>query len=120
MLGNLRSAWRAVAAGKERLEANQISVEVNEERFDKERAKFEAGVSTFRIVLEAQEDLDEARLRHLDARFDSIRAVVQLTRLDGSILERNGFVWEDLDRLNESPTHVDLKNTPVSSQEVAN
>ena len=69
MLGNLRSAWRAVAAGKERLEANQISVEVNEERFDKESAKFEAGVSTFRVVLEAQEDMDEARLRHLDARF---------------------------------------------------
>jgi outer membrane protein len=119
MLGNLRSAWRAVAAGKERLEANQISVDVNEERFDKERAKFEAGVSTFRVVLEAKEDLDEARLRHLDARFDSIRAVVQLTRLDGSILERNGFVWQDLDRLNESPTPMDFTKTKDASEEVA-
>ncbi len=120
MLGNLRSAWRAVAAGKERLEANQISVDVNEERFDKEHAKFEAGVSTFRIVLEAQEDLDESRLRHLDARFDSIRAVVQLTRLDGSILERNGFVWQDLDRLNTVPTRVDITTSPESSEEVPN
>ena len=82
-------------------------------------AKFEAGVSTFRVVLEAQEDLDEARLRHLDARFDSIRAVVQLTRLDGSILERNGFVWQDLDRLNESPTPMDFTKTKDASEEVA-
>ena len=120
MLRSLRSAWRAVAAGKERLEANQFSVEVNEERFDKERAQLEAGISTFRVVLEAQEDLDEARLRHLDARIDSIRAVVQLTRLDGTILERNGFIWQDLDRLTETPARVDLTTTTESSKEVPN
>ncbi len=97
LLLNLREAWRAVVAGKERTATTRASLVLNEESFVRERARYDAGASTFRNVLEAQRDFDEAKIRHLDAMVDLIRATIRLSRLDGTILERHGFTWEEVD-----------------------
>jgi len=54
-------------------------------------------------VLEAQRDLDQAKRNNLVAIIDSMRALVRMSRVDGTILARNGYSWEQLDRLAEPP-----------------
>lgn len=98
-----RSAWRAVQSGTQRVEVTQAAIALNEQSFEQERARYGAGLSAYRQVLEAQRDLDKARRSHLQALIDQRRAVVQLARVDGSILERNGFTWAEADALLAAP-----------------
>ncbi len=95
LLREVRTAWRDVSAGIERQRAAQIAVRLNAELFEQERERFLNGLSAFRDVLEAQSDLDSARLRYLNATEDLINADVTLARLDGRLLDRHGFSWED-------------------------
>ena len=98
-----RSAWRAVQAGTQRVEVTQTAIALNEESFEQERARYGAGLTAYRQVLEAQRDLDKARRSHLQALIDQRRATVQLARVDGTILERNGYTWADADALLSPP-----------------
>ena len=99
-----RSAWRAVQAGTQRVEVTQTAIALNEESFEQERARYGAGLTAYRQVLEAQRDLDKARRSHLQALIDQRRATVQLARVDGTILDRNGYTWADADALLSPPT----------------
>jgi biotin carboxylase len=85
------------------VEVTQAAIALNEQSFEQERARYGAGLSAYRQVLEAQRDLDKARRSHLQALIDQRRAVVQLARVDGSILERNGFTWAEADALLAAP-----------------
>lgn len=98
----LRSAWRDVQASKQRVRSNIMSMQLNEESYQRERVRYENGLATIRSVLESQRDLDEARLRYIEAAFDLLRAVIRLERLDGTLLERHGFEWEEIDELGRS------------------
>lgn len=102
LLLRLREAWRAVVAGKERTATTRASLVLNEESFVRERARYDAGASSFRNVLEAQRDFDEAKIRHLDAMSDLIESTVSLSRLDGTILIRHGFEWNEIDAATQS------------------
>ncbi|MGF1450060.1 MAG: TolC family protein [Opitutales bacterium] len=95
LLREVRTAWRDVSAGIERQRAAQVAVRLNAQLFEQERERFLNGLSAFRDVLEAQSDLDNARLRYLDATEQLINADVTLARLDGRLLDRHGFSWED-------------------------
>ena len=55
------------------------------------------------IQREAQRDFDQARSRHLSAVIDTLRATVRLSRVDGTILARNGFSWQSMEGLSEAP-----------------
>lgn len=103
LLLSLREAWRNVSTGKQRTVTTSASLELNEESFQLERARYEAGAATFRDVLESQRDLDNARIRHLEASFELIRADVRLARLVGTILPRNGFAWQEVDNVTARP-----------------
>ena len=98
-----RNSWRAVDTGVKQLEVTQRGVELNQEAFEQERARYGAGLVSYRGVLEAQRDFDQARRQNLSAVIESLRAAIRLSRVDGSILERNGFTWETVDALAESP-----------------
>jgi len=102
-----RTSWRAVRAGIKRVEVTRKSLELNEETFEQERARYGSGIVAYRRVLEAQRDLDDARGNYLSAVIETIRAEVRLSRVDGSILERNGYAWEELDALAEAPGLTD-------------
>ena len=63
----------------------------NEERtrqYDLERARFDAGLSTSRNVLQTQADLETARVAELQARINLQNSISALHRLEGNALER--------------------------------
>lgn len=103
LLRRLRLAWRSIASGRERLATTRASLRLNEESFEQERARYDAGLSNFRNVLEAQSDFDDAKLRYLLALYDLRQAVVLLARLDGRLLARHGFTWDEMDDQTQTP-----------------
>ncbi|MFU8847983.1 MAG: TolC family protein [Opitutales bacterium] len=106
-----RNVWRATRTGLQRIEVTRKALRLNEQSFEQERARYGSGLVAYRQVLEAQRDYDRARSNYLAAIIDTTRASVRLSRVDGTILERNGFSWEILDELSTSAP--DLKNHPI-------
>lgn len=92
-----RNAWRSVNTGVKRIEVSRKVLELNEEAFEQERARFGAGLVAYRSVLEAQRDFDRARSNYLLALVETIYASVRLSRVDGTILNRNGLTWENVE-----------------------
>ncbi|MGJ3244045.1 MAG: TolC family protein [Opitutales bacterium] len=90
-----RSVWRDATLSRQRLEAARRTLALQEAAFAQERSRYDNGLATFREVLEAERDLDAARVSELNARFAVIEAAVGLTGLDGSILQRHGFTWNE-------------------------
>ncbi len=91
-----RNAYRSLKTAEARMEVTELTVSLNEEQFDQEKRRHEAGGSTFRNVLEAQEDLDEARMQRLEALRNANQALALIQSLDGSLLDRHGFTWEEI------------------------
>ena len=96
LLAEVRSAWRAVKIAQERLSSTGASLALQEATFAQELARRDNGLATTREVLEAQSDLDAARLTDLQARVDLVQAFVSLARLDGSLLDRYALSWDQL------------------------
>jgi outer membrane protein TolC len=94
-----RSGWRAVQAGLRRIEVTRKALELNREAFEQQRARYSSGVVAYRTVLEAQRDFDAARRNQLSALIETLQAQVELSRIDATILPRNGFDWEQVDQL---------------------
>ncbi|MEC7274393.1 MAG: TolC family protein [Verrucomicrobiota bacterium] len=88
-----RSAWRSVATGLKRIEVTRSAMEINEQAFLQERARYGSGLVAYRSVLEAQRDFDLAKSKYLKSFIETLRAVVRLGRVDGTLLSRNGFSW---------------------------
>lgn len=99
-----RSVWWAVQAGLRRIEVTRKALELNREAFKQQRARYSSGVVAYRTVLEAQRDFDAARRNQLSALIETLQAQVELSRIDSTILQRNGFSWEEVDRLSIPPT----------------
>jgi len=102
-----RNAWRAARTGLKRIEVTSQALRLNEEAFEQERARYGSGLVAYRQVLEAQRDFDQARSNYLAAIIDTTRASVRLSRVDGTILERNGFTWEVLDPLSRATPQLE-------------
>ena len=89
-----RAAWRAVESGRAQIVVAGKALELSEATFEQEYARYQSGAVPYRNVLEAQRELDAARDRKLRVRANSFRALVRLSRIDGSILERHGYTWD--------------------------
>lgn len=76
------------------LAIKELSTKLSEEEFNLEKKKFDAGLSTGRRVLEAQQRKEEAKLNELRARTDLLNAYADLRELDGSSLARYGINFE--------------------------
>jgi outer membrane protein len=85
---NVRSAIRLVDTSAEALRITRLSTRLSEEQYELEKARFDAGLSTFREVQEAQEDLDNARVQELQAEVSLAVARAELARLEGTSLDR--------------------------------
>ena len=88
ILVDIRSAIRTVETNVEALRITRLSTALSEQQFELEKARFDAGLSTFRRVQESQEDLDTARVREVQAEVSLAIARAELARLEGSSLER--------------------------------
>ena len=85
---NVRAAIRLVETSVEALRITRLSTRLTEQQYELEKARFDAGLSTFREVQEAQEDLDNARVQELQAEVSLAVARAELARLEGTSLER--------------------------------
>ena len=108
-----RAAWRSASAGFKRIEVTRASVLLNEEAFEQERARYGSGLVPYRSLLEAQRDYDLAKSNYLQSIIETIRAIVRLSRIDGTLLARNGLDWNAVEPYTKLSTPaVDLNSVP--------
>ncbi|MDP2138648.1 MAG: TolC family protein [Candidatus Didemnitutus sp.] len=86
----VRSAVRAVETNAESVQISSLARELSEKQYELEKARFDAGLSTSRRVLEAQNDLETARVNELSARVALRNSYSALHRIEGSSLQRYG------------------------------
>ena len=106
-----RNAWRSASAGFKRIEVTRASVLLNEEAFEQERARYGSGLVPYRSLLEAQRDYDRAKSNYLQSIIETLRAKVRLSRVDGTLLARNGLDWDAV----EPYTHLTAPTVDLDS-----
>ena len=85
---DIRSAYVEVQRCLAQREATAASRRLQEEKLRAEAEKYRIGKSTALLVAQAQRDLAQAQLDEVQAAADCRNALVQLYRLDGSLLLR--------------------------------
>jgi outer membrane protein len=90
LLLQVRSAVRGVDSNIEGVQIAAQATALSAKQYDLQKARFDAGLSTSRLVLQAQDDLETARFNELSAKVSLWRAVAELHRLEGSSLQRFG------------------------------
>ena len=88
---DVRATWRDLEAVRQSIEAARLTVSLQEATFEREKSKYEEGLLQFRDVLEAQNQLDQARIRLLQAKQDRVAAEIEMARLTGSLPARHGL-----------------------------
>ncbi|MBW8782127.1 MAG: TolC family protein [Verrucomicrobia bacterium] len=88
ILVQVRAAVLAVATNRESVSISALATRLSEKQFESEKARYEAGLSTFRFVQQSQADLDTARVNELQARVNLRLSLADLARLETSSLER--------------------------------
>ncbi len=85
-----RNALQSYQSALSKLSAARKSRESAEAVYASELRKFHNGASTTFLVLQRQLQLDEARLRELQAQTQLNQSIVEIERVDGTILTSNG------------------------------
>lgn len=88
LLVQVRAAVRAVETNQQSVEINRKATELATRQYELELARFKAGLSTSRQVLQIQDDLEATRSNELLARVNLRIAIADLRRLEASSLER--------------------------------
>lgn len=88
LLVQVRAAVRAVEANIVSVDIAAKATELSAKQYELQKARFDAGLSTSRLVLQAQDDLESARLNELTTKVALRAAVAELHRLEGSSLRR--------------------------------
>jgi outer membrane protein len=89
---DVESARIEVDRTREQLAATATTRRFQEEKLRAETAKFNVGRSAALLVAQAQRDLVSSQVAEVDAVVAHLKALVNLFRLDGSLLERRGLV----------------------------
>ncbi len=84
----VRAAVRAVETNFESVKISAQARELSTKQYELEKARFDAGLSTSRRVLEAQNDLEAARINELQAKVSLRTSLTALHRIEGSSLQR--------------------------------
>ncbi len=87
LLVNVRAAVRAVEANVEGVAAAQETVRADQKQYELEKAKFDAGLDTSYDVLQAQDQLETARVSELQSEVSLRVALAELHMLEGSSLD---------------------------------
>ncbi|MFA6287406.1 MAG: TolC family protein [Opitutaceae bacterium] len=95
ILVQVRTAVRAFETNRESVKISSLSTRLSVKQFEFEKARYDAGLSTFRFVQDFQSDLDTARVNELQARVNLRLSLADLARLEGSSLERYKIKLED-------------------------
>ncbi|MDI1334879.1 MAG: TolC family protein [Lacunisphaera sp.] len=84
----VRSAVRSVETNLESVKIATLASGLSQKQYELEKARFDAGLSTSRRVLEAQNDLETNRVNELSAKVTLHSAIAALHRIEGSSLQR--------------------------------
>ena len=84
----VRGAVRAVETNLVSIAIAAKATELSARQYDLQKARFDNGLSTSRLVLQAQDDLETARFNELSAKATLRAAIAELHRLEGSSIER--------------------------------
>ncbi|MBI2510942.1 MAG: TolC family protein [Opitutae bacterium] len=90
----VRAAVRAVETNAESVKISAQARELSEKQYELEQARFTAGLSTSRRVLEAQNDLETAKVNELQSKVALRNSYTALYRLEGSALTRYGIALQ--------------------------
>lgn len=91
VLVNVRNGVRNVETGFESAKLAAQSAQLSGKQYEFENARFRSGLSTSRRVLEAQVDLETARVALVQAKLNLQIALASLRRVEGSGLEYYGI-----------------------------
>lgn len=91
-----RNALQTFQSAQSRLHAARIAREASELVYASEERKYKNGASTTFLVLQRQVELLQNRGRELQAQTDLNRAVVEIQRVEGTILTDNGVKVQKL------------------------
>ncbi|HTO02546.1 MAG TPA: TolC family protein [Opitutus sp.] len=88
LLVQVRSAVRAVDTNRQSVEINRKATDLATRQYELELARFKAGLSTSRQVLEVQDDLETARVNQLLAQVNLRIALANLHQVESSSLQK--------------------------------
>ncbi len=88
---DVRSAYTETLRAREQIEAGAATRRLQEEALRAETEKFEVGLSTVLEVSQVQRDLLESQIAEVEAVIDYRKALIDLYRLEGSLLKRRGI-----------------------------
>lgn len=88
---DIRIAYIEVNRTKQQIAASSATRMFNEEKLRTETEKFRVGKSTSFLVAQAQRDLLVSRIAEVQALANYLKALIDLFRQDGSLLERRGI-----------------------------
>lgn len=95
LLLQVRAAVRAVETNRETVAVSALATELSQKQFETEKARYEAGLSTYRFVEDSRQDLDTARVNELLAKVNLRIALSELARLEGTSLARYAVTLEE-------------------------
>lgn len=87
---DIRSAYIEVERSRQQIDATAATSRLQQTTLEVEREKYRLGRSTILLVSQAQRDLLSAQLAEVQATAEYLQALVNLYRLEGSLLERRG------------------------------
>lgn len=88
---DVRSAYIEVNRTKQQIAASSVTRLFDEEKLRTETEKLRVGKSTSFLVAQAQRDLLASRIAEVRSLVNYLKALTDLYRLDGSLLERRGI-----------------------------
>jgi outer membrane protein TolC len=88
---DVRTAYIEVNRAKQQIAASSATRKFDEEKLRIETEKFRVGKSTSFLVAQAQRDLLVSRIAEVQALANYLKALIDLYRQDGSLLERRGI-----------------------------
>lgn len=95
LLIQVRTAIRSVQASDEGVRITTLATKLSEQQYELEKARYDQGLSTFRRVQEAKEDLDNARISELESRVSLRNALADLAQLEVTSLARYNVQLEE-------------------------
>ncbi len=88
---DVRTAYLEIARSQEQVIATAATRKLQEEKVDVETEKFRLGKSTSLLVAQAQRDLVSSQIGEVQAVVNYLKALVEIYRQEGSLLERRGI-----------------------------
>jgi outer membrane protein len=88
---DVRRAYIEVNRAREQITATAATRKAKQEALRAETAKFKVGKSTAFLVAQAQRDFLQSQISEVRALVSYLKALVELHRLEGSLLERRGI-----------------------------